>query len=311
MVMWAQSSFVWKQPVYVRMIAAAGVVLAHMVGCATWHAPETYQEWKLPAPDVGEDSVIFEFAFVRLPGESLGKLNEALPGTDSFWQSLDEQFLSAELRQHLSANGLRVGEISDPLPDSIRIALEATRDPLTVITHENATPGAEILTRREKRQCSSGSLEEVEVLPLRVESRVVLLHEQGRVRAQQFEKPRGFFQLTTKALGDGRVSIELVPVIDFGDPRERILGGQGAYRYDTRRDKQSYDSLKISAALVPGRTLVVTCMSDSKGLGATFFADRFDGSSDQLLMLLRISQSNRDELFSPLSQSDSIVTPLK
>ena len=290
----------------------AGLMLLWMValsGCASWHAPESHHEWKLPAPNAGEDAVVFEFAFVRWP-EAPPNTVSSSGETSTLWHVLDEQFLAPEMREQLAANGLRIGIISDPLPEAIRTSLEATRDPLSVISQQHATAGAEILTRRERRQCPSGSHEEIEVLPMEKGKRVVLVQEAGHVRADAFDQPRGFVRLTARGLGDGRVRVELVPSIDFGEPLQRIIGGQGAYRYDTRRKEQAFESLAVATALAKGQTLVVTSSQETKGLGGAFFADRFESAPDRLLLLIRIAESHQDELFSPATRQESLVTPL-
>jgi hypothetical protein len=141
--------------------------------------------------------------------------------------------------------------------------------------------------------------------------RVVLFNDFGRVRAKPFEQPRGFFQLTVNGQGDGRVLVELLPVIDYGEPRKRYIGGQNVYRFDVRRDREVFESLAISSTLLLGQTLVITAAPEKKGLGGIFFADRFEADHDRLLLLVRIVEARRDELFSPRRQQESLVTPLQ
>lgn len=284
--------------------AVAVVILDSALGCATWDLPTSPAEFKLPVPNAGANAVVFETAFVRWPGDPAENAN-------SLWQSLDEQFLPPNLRQQLAANGLRVGIISDPLPESIRKSLDATRDPLAVITDQNASPGAEVLTRRERRQCPSGSREEIEVLPLSEGRRVILFNDFGRIRAKPFDQPRGFFQFTVHSVGDGRVRVELLPIVDYGEPRKRVIGGQNVYRLDVRRDREVFESLAISSTLATGQTLLITAAPEKKGLGAAFFANRFEADQDRLLLLLRIAEARRDELFSPHRERGSLVTPLQ
>jgi hypothetical protein len=286
------------------VLIAGALLINALLGCATWDVPATQAELTLPIPTTGADSVVVETAFVRWR-------NEPTDEAESLWRGLDEQFLPPSLRQLLAANGLRVGIISDPVPESIRKALDATRDPLSIITDPKATPGAEVLTRRERRQCPSGSQEELEVLPLIAGRRIVLFNDSGRVRAEQFEKPRGFFQYSPHSLGDGRVRVELQPVIDYGEPRQKVIGGQNAYRFDVRRDQQVCEQLAVSATLAAGQTLVVTATPENKGLGALFFGGRFASEQDRLLLLLRIAEARHDELFSPRRQRESLVTPIK
>jgi hypothetical protein len=261
------------------------------LGCASWDLPTSQAELKLPLPDAGADAIVFETAFVRWP-------SEPAEDAENLWESLDEQFLPPDLRQTLAANGLRAGILSDPLPEAIRRSLEATRDPLAVITDQQVTAGAELLARRERRQCPSGSVEEIEVLPVSEGRRVVLLNDAGRVRGIVFDQPRGFLELSIQSLGDGRVRIELLPIVDYGEPRKRFIGGQNVYRIDVRRDREPFENLTVSSTLTPGQTLVLTATPERKGLGAAFFADRFQSDQDRLALLLRIAEARRDELFS-------------
>lgn len=284
--------------------AVVFILAGWLLGCATWDTPESHQEWKLPTPVVSADAITFETAFIRWPHESTKTGND-------LWHGLDEQCLSPELRQHLAANGLRAGIAGDPLPEAIRLALEETRDPLAIITDQNATPGAEVLTRRERRQCSSGTTIDIEVLPLAEGERVVLFNDLGRVRADRFDQPRGIFRFQPRSLGDGRIRAELRPIIDYGERRQRYIGGQGAYRFDTQREQSSYESLSIPVPLAPGQTLVVTATSEPIGLGAALFADRFDASPDRLLMLIRLAATQQDDLFGNAPRTESLVTPLE
>jgi hypothetical protein len=272
-------------------------------GCASWDVPDNSPEWHLPTPKVGNNSVVVETAFIRWP-VPLGE-------GDPLWETVDEQFLPPSRRQRLAANGLRIGVLSNPLPEPIRLALDATKDPLTVISDRHATPGAEVLTRRERRNCPSGSVEEIEVLPIVAGRRVLLVQDEGRVRAIPFDQPRGVFRYSLEADGGGRVRVDLRPVIDFGEPKQRVIGGQNAYRFDIRRDQELFDDLAVSAHLVPGQTLVITASPDPKGLGAMFFTSRFEPGDDRLLLLLRIADAQHDELFSPQRDQEALVTPLK
>lgn len=282
--------------------AVAGLILlSAAAGCATWDLPASPAEFNLPMPSADTHAVVYETAFIRWPG------NEG----DVLWKEVDEQFLPPHLRQELAANGLRAGILSDPLPEAIRNSLDASSDPLAVITDQNAVPGAEVLTRRERRQCPARSREEIEVLPPGEEQRIVLFNELGRVRAISFEQPRGYLRLNLAAVGDGRVQIELVPVIEFGKPKQRVIGGQNAYRVEVRRELEEFASLAIASTLRSGQTLVLTATTDKKGLGAIFFADRFEAEQDRLLLLFRIAEAGPDELFAPRREQEPLVTPLR
>jgi hypothetical protein len=255
-------------------------------------------------PEVGSNAVVYETAFIRWPGKS-GQ------DEDELWKVLDEQFLPPHIRHELAANGLRAGILSDPLPEAVRNSLDASSNPLAVITDQNAVPGSEVLTRRERRQSPAGAREEIEVLPPSDGQRVVLFNEVGRVRAISFEQPRGYLKLKLEPLGDGRVRIDSVPVMEFGEPKQRIIGGQNAYRVEVRAEREEFASLAIGTTLLPGQTLVLTATDEKKGLGGTFFADRFEAEQDRLLLLLRIAETGVDELFAPRREQEPLVTPIR
>lgn len=269
-------------------------------GCATWNNPET--SFQLPVLQMRSDTVVCEIAFVQWDTHESDT-------NQRFWQTIDEQFLPVEVRRRLSENGLRLGLISGQLPDQVRRKLGATVDPIAALTAETLAPGTEMLSRRETKQCRDGITEIIEVLPHRPNTAVILFNEEGRVRAEQFHQPRGFFALTTFAEGDGRIRLELTPGIEHGDWRKRVTVMQGGMRYDQRRDQRLFDSLKATAQLAPDHILVVTSTPEAKGLGATFFANRFVSGTEQLFLLIRLSRRQDDDLFAPSAKLAPIVTP--
>lgn len=293
---WYSRQFGW--------LALAVALLPILSGCASWDLPENPAEFRLPMPEVGSNSIVYETAFIRWAGKTDGE-------EDVLWQEVDEQFLPPDVRHALTSNGLRVGVLSGPLPEAIRNSLEASSDPLAVITDQNAVPGAEVLTKRERRQSPAGALEEIEVLPPNDGTRIVLFNEAGRIRALPFDQPRGFLKLTLEPVADGRMKIELIPVMEYGVPKQRIIGGQNAYRVEVRREREEFANLGVHSILGPGQTLVMTATDEKKGLGGTLFADRFEAEQDRLLLLLRMTETGVDDLFAPHREHEPLVTPLR
>ncbi len=278
-----------------------------MGGCATWDAPESHQDWKLPTVMASQDTVTYEMAFLRWsPGQA---------ADSDFWQSADEQFLSVETRQELAANGLRLGVIADPMPASLLRALQATQNPVAVITDQDATAGSEVLTRRERRQISLGTPSDIDVVTPpttgEVTESVVLYSEDGRVRAERFNRPRGYFRLKTRGLGSDGVEFQVIPTVDHGDEKPEIIAGQGIYRSGLRRSQRQYERLAFTTVLKPGRTLVITATEEPRGLGAAWFAGRFGSTEDRLVLLLHLADADRNELFAPSTTRESLVSPLE
>jgi hypothetical protein len=269
-------------------------------GCASWNKPDS--TFQLPAPQLSSDALICEVAFLQWD------IHES-DADQRFWQTVDEQFVPPEVRRRLAENGLRVGLISGQLPERVREKLGATGDPIAALTAQNLAPGTEMLSRRERLQCHDGVTELIEVLPQSPSSLVVLLNDEGRVRGEQFDQPRGFIALTPYAQADGRVRVELTPGVEFGPWRQRIIGHQGGLRYDQRRDERLFDSLTVNGHLDSGQILVVTSTDDEKGIGGRFFANRFSSSTERLFLLIRVSRQQGDDLFAPSAKFGELVTP--
>ena len=166
-----------------------------------------------------------------------------------------------------------------------------------------------MLSRREKRQCRLGTGEVIEVLPHRAQPAIVLLSENGCVRADKLDKPRGFFMVTPDAQPDGRLRLEFVPGIDHGELGKHYVSSQGGVRVDVRREQQLYNVLAFQSPVNPDQTIVITSTPEPKGIGATFFANRFESSAEQLMLLIRVARAQRDDLFLPSEQP--LVTPLE
>lgn len=270
-------------------------------GCATWN--EKKADFQLPPLRVSPDAIVCETAFARW--------DVPQGGEDELSKLMDEQILPPDLRRRLADNGLRAGVLDGPLPEILRKNLEATLDPQSVLTSPTVAMGDEILSRREQRQCRVGVREEIEILPQSSQRIVVLVNEEGRVRAESFEQPRGILAITAQPDPDGRVRVELIPAIDHGDMRQRVIGNPGGFRFDARRDQRLFECVALSTMLTPSQTLIVTTTPEAKGLGSTFFSNRFASSDEQLLLLLRLSRGQHDTLFSADAQPTSLVTPLE
>jgi hypothetical protein len=274
-----------------------------VAGCATWQKkPE--QRLQLPPPQVPLDAIVCELAYVQWEPRPVEK-------DQQFWHAVDEQFVPAEVRRRLEENGLRIGLISGTLPAELRDKLAATADPVAALTAEEMPRGVEMLSRREKRQCRLGISELVEVLPERPGPGVVLWREETGVRGAEFDRPRGFFTLTAHSHHDGRLRLELVPGLDYGTPRSRMIGNPGIWRIDVRRDRKLFELLAVDVVVRPGQTLVVTSTPEPKGIGSTFFAHRFASATDQLFLLIRVGSSLRDNLFVGPDELQPLVTPLE
>jgi hypothetical protein len=78
---------------------------------------------------------------------------------------------------------------------------------------------------------------------------------------------------------------------------------------DASRASVRYDDLKVSAALVPGQTVILQTLPGANGVGNAF-AGRTSGSTSPQgkLVLLRLAQTQFDDLFATQQTLTPIAT---
>jgi len=70
-------------------------------------------------------------------------------------------------------------------------------------------------------------------------------------------------------------------------------------RLDSSRPKRVFEDLAVSATLSPGGILVMSCLSNRSGsLGHHLFTEN-NGRLEQKLLVLRLAQTQHDDLFLP------------
>jgi len=75
-------------------------------------------------------------------------------------------------------------------------------------------------------------------------------------------------------------------------------------RLKTARPRRTFDEMGISATLSPGSMLVLGSLANRPGsLGHHFFTEETD-QLEQKLLLVRLSQTQHDELFCPSRELD-------
>jgi hypothetical protein len=277
------------------IIIASLLVLASLGGCAPWkHLPT--EAPSLPAARMATDTVVLEIAFVRVAGE-------ALLQQDALWREIDEQQLSPETRRRLSENGLRAGVVSSQLPQLLRKLLEDKADPLAV-----TGPGIGDDVTASQRQLQSRAGKRGVILAGALQEKIALLVQQeGRVTGEEYLQAQCQFAVKTFPQGDGRVRMELIPEIEHGDARQRWIGQEGAFRIEASKQQNVLDHLRMEIVLSPGEVLVLASTAELKGLGQHFFVGQSPG--EQKLLMIRVSQTQYDDVFAPESLKPPVATP--
>ena len=281
-----------KTPTRLAAGAWAALFLVVLAGC---HELEK-QPGKSPLRQVqmSHDSMAIDIVFARFPyGDP--EFNTAL------WSEIDEQHFPAELRQRLTKNGFRVGLVGGQVPMALSKLLEMTdrpdngdaaqtrvtdleKDPKVTCRHVQIRPG-----RRTEIQ-ASGVYEELPVLTC----------EPRGVCGKTYYKAQGVFALEANPEHDGRVRFDLLPEVHHGEARLKSIPTASGMRLEPGRAKQVFDALACQAILSPGQLIVVTALPQRPGsLGHYFFTDENGGKREQKLMLIRLSQTQHDELFDP------------
>jgi hypothetical protein len=241
------------------------------------------------------DSVLLEVLFVRLP-----------PGSQEvhapLWNDIDEQQFPVEARQRLEANGFRVGLAAARLPPLLEGLLNLGDAPPPKADEHRVELGTESTIRGWKRQVREGEPREIVVsgqqAPL---SRlaVLLRNDDGEVSGEVFHKAQAIFVEKAFPQNDGRVRVELVPEIVYGDPQNRFVpGDSGNFEFRVQSPRKVFDRLRIDVTLSPGQILILGGRPEREGsLGSHYFTEQGSDGPRQQLLLIRLAQANRDDLF--------------
>lgn len=261
--------------------------------CMTVHAPA---ESPLKAPQMSRDSVALDIFFVRFPyGQE--DANERL------WEEVDEQHFPPELRRHLAKSGFRAGLITGQIPTTLSRLLELKDKPPPNETGVQQMDLAELegppKVVRRHLQCRAGR--RTEILASSVyEELPVLTAEADGLCGQTYPKAQGVLALKAFPQPDGRVRIDVVPELHYGEPRQRFVGEQGALRLETGRARRVFDHLTLAATLAPGHMLLLASLPDRPGSLGHHFLTAVEGAQrEQKLLVIRLAQTQHDALFDP------------
>jgi hypothetical protein len=256
---------------------------------------------KLPPMRLAPDAVALDVAFVRLAAID----DESY---DAIWQQADEQHFPPELRQKLATNGLRVGVVSQELPTKLRELVDARQDGWDHDNVATAASDAEMGGSKKHLRVRSGRRSQVYASKT-YPNLAVLLSENNEVSGHQLTDARCLWALKPYPSGDGSVKLDLTPEIEHGEQKNRWAGGEGQFLQQFGPDRLVLDRLRLEAILLPGQWLILSTTPDMKGLGEYFFAEKSSGTVQRTFILVRLSQSQLDDLFAPEQTSAPLATP--
>ncbi len=242
------------------------------------------------------DSVVIEVAVLDVPEDELAESEE-------LWDEADEQQLPIELRRKLASSGLRCGVIGGQLPAWIRRGLD-TPNRAVEMDPERGTARISDTQMQRRVQCRPGKRSPIPIGP-RQES-LTINDDVQEEPATAYEDAQCQFALSTTPEGDGTVGIQLTPEIYHGNSHQCWVAQEGMFRVDSTRDCESFDDLRIETTLSSGQTLLLMSSQELMGLGKTFFETDAKSRRCRTVLLIRLAQTQLDDLFAP----DQSLTPI-
>lgn len=264
-------------------------------GCAQWSADrETGGTASLlPPPSKSLDSVGIETVLVRFADDRSTQL-------DSMWGMVDETIFDIQFRELLDKNGLRAGLLIGELPKVLREQIDETAHDQNTDAMEHAGLVADADNKMRKLTCRAGRRKDLIVRREVNDPLTVLTTMDKVVSGETYERPAVLFDLRARPHGDGRATVELTPEIQHGDQRQSYVSTESGFRPELTRAQKSWPELKLSVKLSPSQILVVSGTQPTKALGNAFFKTRLaDGSHENVVLLVRLAETQLDDLFAP------------
>jgi len=285
--------------------ALAFCALALVVpGCAS---PLATGRSPLLAPLMSPDSVVLDIVFVRFP-HAVADMNEPL------WSEIDEQHFDASLRQKWTQNGLRAGIMSDDVPPQLAARLPESSSEAPQLERTQTSFDEEPLVTSRHVQARSGKLIDIVTSSTYEQLSLLDCDESGRITGRTYRQAECRFQARAFPQADGRVRIELIPEVQYGELRPQLVTDGGTMRFEPGRGRVTRNELKLEATVRPGEFLAVGCLPQAPGsLGQHFFmVAAQDGQlAEQKLLLIRVVQTQYDDTFAtPPPTSDPLESLL-
>lgn len=213
--------------------------------------------------------------------------------TEELWTLADEQVLPAEMRRRLNANGLRAGVVTTRLPPPLAArftsaAADSTNEPgpdqsfaeVPAVVHRTLR----LLPGRENEVLAASGLRDL----------ILLERDDAEIRGGTYHDASAIFALRAWPAADGRVRMEVSPVIKHGPTERTWVGDDGVFRLENGQRRLVLDSLRIEVELPAESMLVIGC----SGEAATSAGDAFcRGQAGVRMLVLRPLGRMPDPLF--------------
>ncbi len=271
-------------------------------GCAQWavESADPLQAASLPNSKLAPDSVVVQIAVLRVP-------EHLEDSAHKIWDQIDEQHLSNDQRRRLRQNGIRSGVVGSHLPDQLQQILDSEQAENPEAAEEELRKTA-TGTWHERKQTRTGR--RYKIVTTEARPRIdTMTNVEGVLHGKTCLEAHCELALRTYPQPDGSVRIELTPEVYYGKPKQTYTPGSFGFVYETVQEHLDFDNLKIEAVLAPGQTLLTTATPERVGLGQHFFSHPDNPQRPTKLVLVRLAQTQHDDLFDPGQIVSPVATP--
>jgi hypothetical protein len=280
------------------------VALLTSAGCLA-DRPKRDGQTLLKKPRMAPDSVVLEVFAVHFRRDDQELYR-------SIWQEVDEQAVPAETRRRLAENGFRAGVVSGHLPQAVQRILELHSQP----TPEQDPAGQQVnvvtfdgrpTVRIQQMQLPARRRGEIAASNVYA-SAAPLFCEDGLVHGETFELCQGMLALKAVPQNDGRVRLEIVPELHYGEAQRRFTSAEGVLNLETGRPRKAQAKLAQELLLSAGDLYVVGSSHAKQGsLGDYFYTVESGNTPHAKLLFVRLAHTQNDGLFAPLATGNDVV----
>jgi len=260
-----------------------------------WNPNPKIVENPLPEARMSSNSIVLDIYSVQMmPGDRAEYAQ--------MWQWIDEQQIPASTRRALDRQGFRAGVVGSQIPGDLAnfLQLEDKPAPTGSLMQTRQPSGmADPETPQHRHlQVPPGEKRTITTSSLMPELSLLQRDPQGRVSGKTLTEAQTLFEFETEAQYGGHVSVQLVPIITHGEAVGQFSGDQGEIVYEMRKRREVFEAITMEATLSPGRMLLIGPTVDCTGtLAEHFFCDSDDATNTGKFFLIRLIQTQQDELF--------------
>ena len=248
----------------------------------------------LQPAQMSPDSIALDISFVRFPfgqAEANGRL----------WEEIDEQGVASDVRQRLIPNGFRTGLVSDPMPEGLAKLLEPKDKPASTAVPRGAAADLEKEPRMVTRRLQLRAEHRAEIACSEIYERLsVLIRDRLGVTGGDLYQAQGMIVVTAHLEPDrhcvwtwcprcnpARASPTSCPAREVSAWKQTSPAGRSTNWPFTSRSCRGKASYSAAWRIARAASAIISLRKRPKA------------SWNRKLLVIRLAQTQRDDLFDP------------